>query len=210
MAIGSSFYLDDMNTASELIFHGPSQDIRNWMKKEISTYTDNIRTIAPAVASSIMDKYNKIHSSEAVRNLNSLKARVRSIWQPNSVRYLSTVEEIQNSPNVMKRWVMAMPMLREKYLLKGISGYEGSYEDNYPGTLGEKHYDYRRVTEGVISKSDDADNASYHIYYENIDKDEDILSIIDKTSITATWAVIQANITSGNVSDPTSVWNGTL
>ena len=210
MAQGGIFYMDDPDMAVSALFSGPSNQMQNYISNSVSSYVNSVQGTAPAFATMIQQKYHDIRNSDAVRHVRNLKHRLNSIWQEDAIRYLANVNAIQQAPASMQRWVMACPPIRERWNNNAISGYDKKYEDTYPGGVGNSHYDYRRVTENIVMI--DADNCvGYSNYYEEIEKDDDILSIMQKCSILSTWDQINAYMDDPeNDSDPTSPWNSLL
>ncbi len=206
MGKASVFYVDDLRDATRLFSNNPTQEMQEYFHNSVQSYVRAAKDISPTFTKLISDRYNQLTNSQTIQHLKNLKNRIASLWEPNSIRSLLTINDIQQAPDIMKRWVMAEPNLREMYQLGGISAYDNSYVDKYPNTLEKQHYDYRRVTDGVSMMIDD--HAEYTIYQEYVE-DDDILSIAQKCSILSTWDIIQSHLASDDMSDPTSVWNGT-
>jgi hypothetical protein len=125
------------------------------------------------------------------------------------IRKVNSVNAIRSAPNVMRRWVMAEPTMRDRYNAGAVSGYDKDFENLYPGEKGGvSHYDYRRVMNGVAQI--DEDGKGFTEWFHEVVPEEDILSITQQALILNSWDVIKASIKSGNNEDPTSMWGGTL
>ena len=49
---------------------------------------------------------------------------------------------------------MAQPDIRSLYHKGHCDGYSDTYVDMEPGLVGEQHYDYRRVMDGVVEETE--------------------------------------------------------
>ena len=202
-------YMDNPDNVAESLFHSPSQNMQTYIGNSVRSYVNAVQNTAPEFAASVMNRYQQICSSSAVQYVKNVRNRLNSLWQTDCIRYLSNIDKIQQAPQSMYRYVMAQPYIQELHQNGGVSAFDNKYVDAHPGVgVGGTHYDYRRVTDGVIMQKDGF--VGYTNYYEAGVPGEDILSVVQKNSILATWDVIQNSINSGDTRDPTSPWNGTL
>lgn len=86
----------------------------------------------------------------AVAQARAAMAYVDSYFQKDVVRRLTTIEEVQNAPNSMVRWLMTEPEFRARYHEQRCAGYGERYIDIQPGKVKEDHDDWCRVNSGVI------------------------------------------------------------
>lgn len=201
-------YMDDPNKITSALFFSPSQQMMNYVTNSVQNYVGAVKGVIPEFASHIQKRYDEIMSSSSIQYIKNLKNRLNSLWETDCIRFLPTIEKIQQAPPSMYRYILAQPDLRRLYQNNGLSAYDNKYVDNYPNTINKTHFDYRRVTEGMIMDIDG--EVGYTHYYENV-ADYDILDIIQKTSILGTWDIIQHNLENDEENyDPTSVWNATL
>lgn len=154
------------------------------------------------------EMYNRIYSSDAMRIAKAALAQVGHIFQEDNIRTLADMTSMQNAPMTMQRWIMANPMVREKYHAQQCDGYSETYQDVFPGLLRDDHYDYRRVMNHVISE-DEKHGWSVKHYIEDIYDGDRELELYEKTHILNTWDIIEGFMKQGG-SDPTSVWNTKL
>lgn len=195
-------YLDDLSNASAVLFNGPTTQMRNYLTENVNNYISMVKDVAPDFANAVKQKYEDITNSSVVRHIANLKNKISSIWKTDTVRFLKDISSIQMAPDVMKKYIMANPMIRELYQQGCVSAYTNTYVDEHPNTIGKDHYDYRRVTENVMVKEEDF--TGYRVYYETV-KEEDLLSLMNKTAILASWDIIANAFEQGNNSDPTSL-----
>ena len=106
----------------------------------------------------------------------------------------------------MPSLVHRLSTLRLMYHQQRCEGYTDTYVDMHPGDVGEQHYDYRRVVDGMVMEQDD-ELVSVQ-YFDEI-KEGDELDIDDQVAILRTWDSVKAAIEE-NKEDPTSPFNASL
>lgn len=156
---------------------------------------------------------NRVNDSTAIRLAKAAINKISAIWQDGGIRQYNTYAEIQNANDVMRRYIMANPAIRAWFHQEACDGYSGKYEDVQPGRIGEDHYDYRRVMDGiVVFDQPDADGTvnwtSTNYLDEILDGDEE-LDISKQLDIIRTWSVFEDELRFG-ATDPTDVFNGKL
>jgi hypothetical protein len=140
---------------------------------------------------------------------NAAKRAVSNVWQGNYVQYLNDIGQMQWASNTMQRWIMANPSIRQRYLDQTIEGYEGTYiGPENPEELGETHYDYRRVMNGVVEDSEEHGWTST-TYFEDLYEGDRELQLEEQVDILDTWSNILNMLRHGG-EDPTSRWNSKL
>ena len=148
-----TIYLDDFDNVSNIMFHSCSEQVQEGISNKFKNYIASVRDTKDNFINGLINRYQKDVNDRALNIGDLMKQKVGSIFQTNTIRGLNTIAEIQSAPTVMRKWVMTNPTLRERYAVKGISGYNGNFENRFPDQgSGESHYDYRRVMDGVIHK----------------------------------------------------------
>jgi len=142
-----------------------------------------------------------------LRMMEAVGRQTAAFFQSDRIRPLYEIGELQNPPQDMRHLMMACPEIRTLYHNQVIDGYSGLYYDKEPGVVGEDHYDYRRVTEGVWLETANGEDFVYNHYYDC--EDGDALSHADQVSVMITWDQLKARINEGR-DDPTSRWNAAL
>lgn len=158
---------------------------------------------------SAQDLYSRFNHSTAMRYARAAKRSLGSIFQNDAVRQLASIAELQQAPPVMQRWIMAEPTTRKMYHRQMVEGYEGSYKDAFPNDVGESHYDYRRVMDGLVVDDPDTEDWVATTYLDEIFEGDHELEIDQQADIFYTWKMTKARILHGG-SDPTSRWNADL
>lgn len=156
------------------------------------------------------DLFERFNSAEALSLAQAAIRKVKGVFQPNSIRPLWELSELQNAPLVMQRWIMAQPDIRQAYHAQRLDGYADTYVDMHPGACGSAHYDWRRVNEGVLQPVDHPDYDWQHTeYFDDLVEGDRHLSLEEKVDILSTWDMVQAFYRQGK-DDPTSPFGGKL
>lgn len=150
--------------------------------------------------------YDRISGSTAMRMARQAVAMVGNMWDTNEIHRLSLMTEIQLAKTVMQRWIMANPTVRNMYYEQRIDGYSDSYVDMHPNDIGENHYDYRRVMNGIAVE--DGDRILCTTYPDEL-LDEKELTIEEQVDILITWDKVEQMMREGG-EDPTSKWGTSL
>ena len=155
--------------------------------------------------------YHRLEQSNPARLIKAAKRAIGSIWQNNEIRYLSTIGEMQWAPLAMQRYIMAEPTVRQMYHEQRLEGYDGTYKDAYPEDIGESHYHYRRVMNGIVdfNEGDDEPEWSATTYYDDLEEEDNELDLLEQDDILLSWQNVLDAIQRGN-EDPTSRWAADL
>lgn len=148
----------------------------------------------------------KSNIDETMRKMRAAARQVATAFQTDTIRELKTIAELQNAPITMRHLIMACPEVRTMYIDQTIEGYSGLYKDWEPGKVGEDHYDYRRVMDGIILDTNDGFCATE--YLEEI-REGDELYFDQQVEVKTTWDNVRNAILRGG-DDPTSRWNAAL
>lgn len=145
--------------------------------------------------------YDQINSSDAARLARLAIQKVRGIFERDEVKPLFDLEKIQSACLTMQRFIMAEPTIRQMYHNQQCDGFSNSYVDTHPNQIGDDHYDYRRVMQGMIVE----DEEGYHhtTYLDEIYEGDRELTLEEQTDIINTWDIVKSFIQK-NQDDPTS------
>jgi len=160
------------------------------------------------------DLFDKFNGDEALRRARALARTVKNAFQRNEIRSIFDLAGAQSANQVMQRWVMANPIVREMYHDQRLDGYSDSYVDMHPGTRGDDHYDYRMVVQGMVRevpKVDDEEEDGWvaSFYFEDPAEGERALDVSEQADILSTWDYVEAILKIG-VDDPTNPLGGKL
>jgi len=179
----------------------------NYFQRQIESVSNTLTSVGQQFFADIDALREKYNGAEALRLMKAATRAAKSLFKPNKIQSIFDIGEMQHAPMVMQRWVMANPMVREVYHKQGCDGYSDTYKDMYPGMIGENHYDYRRVMDGVIREDGDEWYAKF--YMDELVEGDRELSHDDKVDILSTWDIAEMFIKAGK-EDPTSAYNTTL
>jgi hypothetical protein len=121
--------------------------------------------------------------------------------------YLSELAQLQQANLVMQRWLMANPMVRERYLDQRLDGYSDTYINIHGNDIGWRHYDFRVATNGVMQINDDGD-AVWTEYPEELREGDRDLTLLEQIDIRDSWNAMNVLMHLGD--DPTDPTGGQL
>ena len=190
-----------------LAFGQTHQGTLNFLSSLPNMATDRLTQAAQGFYQQSQVMLESIMDSSIVRQAEAVLRKVAHGWDLNVVRELNDLGSLQYAPQTMVRWVMAEPTIREMYHRQEVHGYGERYLDLQPGFVGEQHYDYRRVMDGLVQETE-AGEEVIKFYIDDV-ADGDWLNITEKTAITLTWSELRHQLALGR-SDPTSPFNSAL
>lgn len=204
---------------AEVMFGGPevfhaavygrsNPTVYDFIGRQAEHVSNNISQAAQQFFESARGIYEQMDHSKALRRAKAASRRVQNLWQRDGIQPLTTMAALQQAGVDMQRWVMAEPSLRELYNGQQCEGFHSTYIDTFPGTVGEDHYDYRRVMDGIVQENKDF-SWQATTYFEDPVPDDVELTLEDQHDIMTTWRFVQAAVTRGR-DDPSSPSNEPL
>lgn len=157
--------------------------------------------------SNVGEMFERLNGSEAMRRARMVKEKITGIFIPDDIRYLNSIEKIQQAQPYMQRFIMAEPTIRRMYHNQQVDGYSHSYIDAEPLLIGKDHIDYRFVMDGVVNTDEEGEH-----YYTFYDPENDIhrtLILDEQNDILNTWEMINISL-EVNEYDPTSSFGDKL
>jgi hypothetical protein len=152
--------------------------------------------------------YDRFNSSDALRRMRAAVSQLTHCMQPDTIRALTNLDDIQQAPPVMQRWLMANITIRERYHAQLCDGYSETFVDHYFDQRGEDHYDYRRVMQGIAVDQPDGTWQSSQ-WDDELYADDRELDIAEQADILNTWENAEMFL-KREETDPTSIWNSSL
>lgn len=179
----------------------------------IKNQYSNMGPVTDSAARSFIDAsygvYDRINGSEAMRAARAAVGRVKSLWQSDTIRVLSELYQMQHAGLTMQRWIMTNPLAREMYFKQHIDGYSESYVDVEPGSIGETHYDYQLVNDGLVNFVNDEGDWAASTYQIDLKEGDHFLTLAEQDEILITWSNLEHELRKGRY-DPTSKYNHDL
>lgn len=144
-----------------------------------------------------------------MRTSRAVSRQLKGAFREDIIRPYYGIDEFQTAGPTMQRWIMAEPTVREMYHGRECDGYTGTYVDLSPGRIGEYHYDYRRVMDGVVVVDEETGHWHADSHLEPLyEGDRDLLPD-EQMDILRSWDHLRRHLLAGE-EDPTSPWNGSL
>lgn len=196
------------HSVESLMYGQQHQNTIEFCRDQMDNMSNGLSMASEAFQERARSLFDTFAGSDAMRLATAAKRAVNSLWDDDNIKELCTIAEMQWAGQTMQRYVMASPFIREKYQKQTIEGYEGSYTDFFEGDIGEDHYDYRRVMNGVMVETK-PDTYYATTYYDDLYPNDRELEIEEQSDILNSWENIKAAILEDK-EDPTSKWNASL
>lgn len=203
-------------TFTALAFQNQHPDNQGYFAQKVAdltnTFGDTLSDIGNGFMSGAAALYDSFYGSDAMRAARAAVRKVKSLWDRDDIRALCGIGEQQDAKPVMQRWLMAEPTYRELYHQQRVDGYSDEYVDMEPGAVGNDHYDYRRVTDGLLVTVEDPDSDHdwemvHHI--EDLREGDVDLEIDQVSDILESWRHRAMHVVAGG-KDPGSKYNDNM
>lgn len=191
-----------------LAYGVPDQGTLAYFNTQLSGIQNLVGEYGNMFKNAISETYDRFLSNEAIQAARLALTYSNTIENLNAIRQFTLMEEIQSAQSEMQRWIMSNPYVREIYHDQRCDGYSDSYVDLDPGKIGDNHYDYRRVMNGIVQETDDGD-IRWVEYSEDLRDGDSELHINQQAAILQTWDVVEMFFKAGH-QDPTDPYGGTL
>lgn len=173
----------------------------NWLENRNESVMQSVTGYARDFLQQAQTLYTMVSSSDAAMMLRNLKAKTEDSWNFD-IQTINSLVGLQTANPYMQRWIMAQPDLRQRYLHQEVEGYGESYVNHHGDAVGDRHFDYRRVMDGVLQH--DEESYGFKTYYDHLGESERELTVFEKVDVLRTWNTIQKYLDEGD-EDPTSV-----
>lgn len=125
-----------------------------YLRQQVQYAGSVLTDLGRAAYTKAVELYDQFNSSEALERARSLVRSTKLMFQPNTIRYLSTTEQFQNATEIMQRYLMTDPLVRELAQDQRIEGYAETYTDAYADWSTDWHPDQMRVMDGIIQETE--------------------------------------------------------
>jgi hypothetical protein len=190
------------------VFGQPDWRAQEFLAEQYSNLSHRLTQTGQQFMAMARQTYDTMNNSQAMRIMRAAGRKINSLWEQDDIRRLTTIGELQHAQPVMQRWIMAEPEIRSLYQQQRLDGYSDTYIDMHPGAIGEDHYDYRRVMNGMIVDNKADDGWSATTYIEELAEEQE-LTLEEQVEIIDTWHLAKRMIREGR-EDPTSKFNSDL
>ncbi len=204
----------------------PEQHYRNqsYIQQKIEQVSTQLGSVVSDFSTKFMERarslYEQAHNSQAVLAAKAAIRATKGLFHPNAIIQLDSLDELRSAQPVMQRYLMANPIVRELYLEQRIDGYSDTYVNVHGKNIGENHYDYRRVMDGVVVDhelremltgkpvSEDEPEWTCTTYFEDLLPDDRELTAMEQTDMINNYR-LQA-IAIQQLKDPTNLFGGNI
>ena len=200
--------------AFDSLAYGVDQHPANtsYFQRQIESISNTLTDVGQTFFSNAQNLYQQVNNSETMRIARAALRSTVSLFQPNQILSIFDIHKMQNAPVVMQRWIMANPEARTLYHKQQIDGFSDTYRDVSPGIVGEQHYDYRRVMNGIVQDDTDPEgNDTWCVKYypdELYEGDKELVHD-ERVDILSTYEILEAFLAIGK-KDPTSQYDGMM
>ncbi len=179
-----------------------------FIQNQVSHVADTLSEAGRAFMSKGQAIFDQMNSSAAMQFARDVMKSVKGVFDTHVIANLWELDHLQGASLTMQRWIMANPVIREKYHNQQLDGFSETYTDNAPGEIGPGHYDYNRVMDGVFEFNKEDGWKSTQYLDRLLDGDRDLL-FSEQCDIMNTWLAAEVFLALGK-DDPTSSVGGTL
>lgn len=159
------------------------------------------------------ERFDSIDYDLIRRKVRSVKRKVKTYWDEDRVREITSVASMQHPGETMERWIMTIPSIRKRaragrtaaYRKNGVSKYL-DYESDLPD---ESRSDYMILMNGIAQTSDEGDT-TYTTYYDAFVNGYEELDLSEKMDILFTGENVFNLMNVVNGDDPLDPKNGSL
>ena len=162
----------------------------------------------------LFQKEAEMFQHRAMQMAKGAVRKLRTFWETDEIRPLDTVEQFQDAPPIMRRFLMANPFMFNKWRDQLCDGYNDVMEDHRETESVEEIIEYRKVNDGVMKEIKDEDSEyawECECYFDDPELDDaaTALSVEDQFDILDCWDRLLDHMLDG-LNDPTSEFNATL
>ena len=198
----------DTTTFQALTWGVPSQETFNYLSQLGESFDRNISDTAKFRIGEVQQFYKTIGLDEALAALRAAQDGLDNISLPNRILTCNNLSELQHAPDAMIPWIMANPVVYEKYQHNEIEGYGDRFDDYFSDVLGDTRPLYQAAVHGLRREVGDGDWKME--LFADVSCDESLqIDMRDQLAIMATWNEVEYQL-SLNDRDPTSQFNGKL
>lgn len=186
----------------------------NFLQSQFDTARTAFTEAGQRFMSGAKELFERFNGDEALRRARALARTVKNAFQRNEIRSIFDLAGLQAANQVMQRWGMANPNIRQAYFDQRVDGYSDSYVDMHPGTIGDTHYDYQLVMNGMVQEvpaqsEDEEDGWKASFYFTDVEEGDRAPDVSESSDIISTWFYVDAIMKIGE-DDPTNQRGGKL
>ena len=190
-----------------MLFPETDFETKNWLSAQWERGSGMLTDLGRQFADRAVETWKRVYDPNLMQKVRSISRKVKGLNHPNQITHLENIDDLRSAKPVMARYIMAMPELRRLYHKQLCDGYSDAYVDNEPGLVEREHYDYRRVTHGMVTEQNET-NWSSTMYIEDLHSGDRDLHFDEKSMIMDAWDLVHSAIRCKI--DPTDIFGGSL
>lgn len=189
-----------------------TQEAKQWVAGQLNHGLDQLTDLGRTYYDRALKDHRVFFDGKLERMARRITRAVKSLSHSNAIVPLRTVEELQSARPAMQRYIMANPNLRALYHKQLCDGYSDTYRDLEPTKIGEDHYEYRRVMNGIVQDAIDPESgektwmATY--YFDDLHEGDRELDAEEQFDILDAWDACDVAVC--RRFDPTDIFNGEI
>ena len=207
-----------------MLYPDQHQNNQNFIQERIQQVSQQLGSVVSDFGTKFMERaknlYEQAYNSQAVLAAKAAIRATKGLFHPNAIVQLDSVDELRSAQPVMQRYLMANPIVRQLYLEQRIDGYSDTYVNVHGKVIGNEHYDYRRVMDGMIvdhelqqmltgkAVDESAPEWTATTYFEDLLQDDRELTAMEQTDMLNNYR-LQA-IAIQQLKDPTNLFGGDI
>jgi hypothetical protein len=205
-----SGYRMDTAAFDALAYGLPSVSTMQYLQQGIQQVQQYLTPVGQQFMAKVSEYYEAAHNSEAMRKARAAINKVQHLFQSDTVFYMNQIAQMQNAGRVMQRYLGANPMVQQMIEDQRMEGWQGVYENPFPGQFREQNYNWRRVMNGVMQMDEDPNGSFwFQTWDEELLPGDRELELYEQRDVLNSWQAIEAFIKRG-LEDPTSRDGGHL
>lgn len=148
-----------------------SRKVASYLEKAGSRIRDGFRERARQI-------FEEANSSSVLKKAREALRALKGVKRANAIYQVDTIDDLRSVGSMMQRFLMADPVVRKRLLKQTIDGYSETFVNVHGKDIGDSHYDYRRVVDGVYREELNSDGEKIYVnevFYEALlDEDRDL------------------------------------
>lgn len=186
-----------------------SQQSYQWVSNQLQSGMQSLNQIGQQFLTAAVDTYKHLADGSLTMAARRVARHLSMLAHPNMIVELQDIDSIRRAQPIMQRYIMAQPDIRSIYHRQLCDGYSDTYVDTQPGLIGDDHYDYRRVMNGILQPDPEVkDGWRITEYFDDLLPGDRELEADEQFSILNVWDRVQDAIS--RKLDPTDIFGGDL
>ncbi|MND14826.1 hypothetical protein D3C81_193550 [compost metagenome] len=193
---------------NELAYAPRAPETLQFLQDQAAVFSQNLTATGRAFMQTATAKWDQYFGENAMRAARAAVRSVQTMWDADVIRTLTSIAQMQHAPQVMQRYIMADPFIRDMFLQQKLDGYSDTYVNKHGNAVGHAHYDYRRLMNGVVQEREDGAWEAW-TFWEELEPGDVELKFDEQFELIDSIGNIVRKIRQGK-DDPTSRYNSSL